>query len=100
MRSFRIVVQLPFFGHHPYLGKAVEHIGIQQSPAHGAVFPLDKCILRWFSRLDIDQPDSVGVAPLLEQVTDKFRPVICPDTGRLATMCYNPFQYPDNSPRG
>jgi len=76
MGAYPVVLQPPDLGLHLSLGKRVKHLHVQQFIPDFGVEALDKGLLLWFSRLDMDGVRTVSNQPLLQCLFDKFWPVI------------------------
>ena len=79
-----VVIVLPASVLFAHLAQAGKEIGVEQFPAKRAVKAFNSGVLRWNRRLNPVQVNLLALAPGLQHLADKFRPIIDPDAGRDA----------------
>ena len=78
MWSVVVKVIHPFVGLLPKLLKRLEHMSIEYPLPVRTVKTFNERILGWFSRLDVGKVYSMGLAPLLCDLSYKLRAIIYP----------------------
>lgn len=66
----------PVFGHSASVVEGLEVVAGEDFGPEGSIESLDVGVLGRFARLDVDERDAVTGRPVLQGLTDEFRPVV------------------------
>lgn len=96
MRPLVVIFHQPAPGNFPCFIQCSEQVKIQDFCPVGPVEPFDKSILRRLPGLKI-RAVRHAFGPLCQRHRDQFRPVVHPHFQRVAEVCHDPVQHPDDS---
>ena len=80
-----VIILPPVINDFPGVNNIAEPVLIQTFIAKATIKTPNKSVLRWLSRLDLAQLDTMFKGPLIKRATGKFRALIGSYRRRIAT---------------
>lgn len=97
MRPLVVIFYQPALGNFPCFIQCSEQVKIQNFCPVCPVEPFDKSILCRFTRFNKFELHAMFLGPLCQCPRDQLWPVVHPHFQRIAAVCHDPVQHPDDS---